>query len=102
MGDGDVGVGAVRSAIESAGDDADKVAGADVVMTGPDEVGSGRCSVPSGSMKYLKLPNTNSVATGVSMKAGRRAGGCGVYSKEPKVILFARVDVDDVGEVADA
>src|SRR3954471_1017094 len=101
MGDGDVGVGAVRSAIESAGDDADEVAGADVVMTGPDEVGSGRRSVPSGSMKYLKLPNTSSVAAGVSMKTGRRAGGCGVNSKEPKEIGLTRGDVDEVGELAD-
>src|SRR4051794_7309699 len=84
------------------GDDADEVAGAEVIMTGPDKVESGRRSVPSGSMKYLKLPNTSSIAAGVLTKTGRREGGCSVYSKEPKAIWFVQGDVDDVSKVADA
>ena len=71
-------------------------------MTRTDEVGSGRRSVPSVPMEYLKLPNTSSVAAGVSAKEGRRAGGCGVNSKEPKEIGLTRGDVGDAGELADA
>ena len=87
---------------DGAGDDADEAAGAAVVMTRSDGVGSGRRSAPSESMEYLKLPNASSAATGVLAKTGRRAGGCGVNSKEPKEIGLTRGDVDEVGELADA
>ena len=100
--DGDAGGDAIWAASDGAGEDADEVAGAAVVMTRPDGVGSGRRNAPSESMEYLKLPNTSSAATGVSTKAGRRVGGCGVNSKEPKEIGFTRGDVDGVGELADA
>ena len=100
--EGDAGGGATWVAPDGAGDNADQAAGAAAVMTRSDGVGSGRRSVPSESMEYLKLPNTNSVATGVLTKAGRRVGGCGVNSKEPKEIGLTRGDVDDVGELADA
>ena len=100
--DGDAGGGATWAASDGAGDDADEAAGAAAVMTRSDESGSGRHSAPSESMEYLKLPNTSSAATGVLAKAGRRAGGCGVNSKEPKEIGLTRGDVDEVGELADA
>ena len=100
--DGDVGDGATWAAPGGAGDDADEAAGAAAVMTRFDGVGSGRRSAPSESMEYLKLPNASSAATEVLAKTGRRAGGCGVNSKEPKEIGLTRGDVDEVGELADA
>ena len=71
-------------------------------MARSDGIRSGRRSVPSEPMLYLKLPNANSIASGMLAKVGRRAGGCGVNSKEPKEIGLTRGDVDAVGDLADA
>ena len=100
--DGDAGGDAICFAPDGEGDDADEAAGAASAMTRPVGAGSSRRRDPAESMEYLKLPNTRSVGSDMLAKNGRRAGGCGVNSKEPKEIGLTRGDVDEVGELADA
>jgi hypothetical protein len=79
-------VGGEFASLEEPTEDVDVTAGTEFTTDGPEQIGFERWRVPRDPTRKLIIPIVTSIPRSRLSKAGRRVGGCGRKSMEPKRI----------------